>query len=101
MSGYDSPATTEAFYRLLETGLFTEEELKIAKTWLYESYFGVGMSPNKTGMIVGRTGTYLQQLCKQGKIRANRNMMGWYEIPVDEIIRLKKEAKEKDENRSR
>jgi hypothetical protein len=95
----------QALKILYASGLFTIEEMKDAKANMHEyelnpythpGIVAVGISPNKTGELVGISGKQLQAWCKIGRITAYQDYQGWWTIPVSEIIRLKKEVKEKD-----
>jgi hypothetical protein len=90
MSSWDTTACQAATERMRATGLFNEEELRTSHYWLEEYAGEVFASPNKTAEMTGYTGTYLQWLCKEGKIDCRRDIWGWWKIPVDEIIELKK-----------
>ena len=93
---WDTAKTEEAYEQLRASGLFNEEELKTAKTWLEEKAYPfstftyVGLSPYKTADVVGYAGNYVQTLCKNGEIDCYTDLFGWRTIPVDEIIALKK-----------
>lgn len=93
----------QALEVLRASNLFTDEELEIAKVNMHEyelnpythpGVVAVGVSPNKTGEIIGDSGKKLQIWCKGGRIVAYQDYQGWWTIPVNEIIRLKQELKE-------
>lgn len=98
---FDTPNTEKALRELEQSGLFDEDQLHTAKTWLQERFVWartpgtavVGMSPNKTAEILGANGNSIQGRCRSGSIRAERTLSGsdWL-IPTHEIIRLAKEA---------
>lgn len=101
---FDTLLTELSHERLKDTGLFTEEELKYAKTWLIEyrtnpftsDGIWVGCSPAKTAHLTGYSEKYIQTLCKTDKINHVRDYQGWYLVPTDEIIALKKKKLEKE-----
>ena len=79
-----------AVKKMKKTGLFSERELDVANSWLEELGGEAFASPNKVAEMTGYSGNYVQWLCKEEKINAFRDFFGWWKIPVDEIIELKK-----------
>ncbi len=90
---FDSTATDYAIGKLMESGLFSDEQLEFARTW-FQEFFRDGlayMTPNKVGELVGMHGRYVQQLCRDHQIECQRAMFsGWWLIPAETIIELRK-----------
>ena len=98
---FDTKNTKKALRKLEQSGLFDEEQLKIASTWLREettwlatpgNIAAVGMSPYKVAEMLGGNGKSIQGRCRTGIIKAERTIFDEWLIPADEIIRLAEEA---------
>ena len=46
------------------------------------------LSPNQAGEIIGIDGKQLQAKCKNGKIEAYRNIIGWWHIPLRVVLEM-------------
>ena len=93
----------EAFLKLLESGLFTKEQLEIASTWFSEYWPDkiAYVSPNKAGEIVGMHGRYVQQLCRDGLINCSRMITGgWWLVPAETLIELRKRVVDRQNGRT-
>ena len=92
----------EAFLKLLESGLFTKEQLNTASTWFVEYWLDkkAYVSPYKAGDIVGMHGRYIRQLCRDGAINCTRMITGgWWLIPAETLIELRKRVLERQNER--
>lgn len=92
----------EAYLKLLESGLFTKEQLDTASFWFMENrYDGIAyVSPNKAGEIVGMHGRYVQQLCRDGEIECSRlPMLGWWLVPAETLIELRQRVVDRQNGR--
>lgn len=104
---HDTELCEAAIQKLRDTGLFDEEVLSdpCEGGFCYEIMVGtpfaatsvphdVYWTPRKASSLVGYAWKYLQYLCRNDKIR-HYWVSGAYEIPVDEIISLRKKYLEK------
>lgn len=103
ISKHDTPMCVKALARLKEMKIFKDvdfEQIGVDACWeikqvfpfpfsLYDVPHDVYWSPNMASRLVGYSGKYLQSLCKKGEIDCYF-WAGSYNIPVDEIIRLRK-----------
>lgn len=91
------PSEIEAYLKLLESGLFTKEQLDTASFWFAENWADkiAYVSPNKAGEIVGMHGRYIQQLCRDGAIKCSRMFCGWWLVPAETLIELRKRVIER------
>ena len=86
------PTEIEAVVKLIDSGIFTKEQLDFANTWFieYPPLQEAFISPNKAGELVGMHGRYVQQLCRDGAIKCSRAIaLGWWLIPAETIIELR------------
>lgn len=102
---FDTKNTKKALRELERSGLFDEEQLKIASTWLREEttwlampgiIAAVGMSPYKVAEMLGKNGNSIQGRCRTGTIKAERTLFDEWLILADEIIRLAEEENGSD-----
>lgn len=79
--------------QLLDSGLFTAEEVKHAIIDTYCCEDGIvrtGMTPLQTGMLIGANGKSIQGSCRSGKVESYWTHHHYMRlIPIEEIIRLK------------
>lgn len=112
MFRHDTEMCKKAIQKLRDTGLFDEEELSnpCEGGFCYEIAFGVVLpgttlsattvphdvywTSRKASYLIGYTWKHIQHLCRNDKIRCYW-FGGAYEIPVDEVIRLRKQYLEK------
>lgn len=78
------------------SGLFTEEEINylfpFIGTWMCNDMeLHTGMSPNKTGELLGVAGETVRSWIKKGKIKGYRTIGNYLLVPYKEVIRLKYE----------
>ena len=46
------------------------------------------MSPSKVAEILGCSAYTIQKKCKDGKIKAYQNTIGWWHIPMDQVLAM-------------
>lgn len=87
---FDTPGVSDATERIMETGLFNDEQLKYFKMWARELSDGtVGLSIAKTAVVVGCSETTISSYAQDGKIETHPDE-GWARfVPVDLIIAAK------------
>ena len=98
-----TPNEVEAVVKLIDSGLFTKEQLDSANTWFidYPPKNEAFISPNKAGEVVGMAGRYVLQLCRDGAIKCTRSMMmGWWLIPAETVIELRKRVVDRQNGRT-
>lgn len=88
---FDTDKTKKAYEELKESGLFDDDQLHVAKVFLQEDGWSgnVGLSPNKTGEMIGKDGKSIQNQCRNGRVMAYQTFQGFWLIPTEEIIRLR------------
>lgn len=46
------------------------------------------LSPSAVGKILGCATQTIQKKCKDGKIKAYQNTIGWWHIPIDQVVAM-------------
>lgn len=87
---FDTPGVSDATERLMDTGLFNDDQLRCFKTWARELSGGlIGTSIAKAAIIVGCSETTISSYAQDGKIETHPDE-GWARfVPVDSIIAAK------------
>lgn len=103
MALFETKGTDYALFEMRESGLFSEKELDIARTWLIETpvitkrsethtiaHTIVGMSPNKAAKLLPVSTEYLRLRVADGRLDGGKYDLGWL-IDYKAIIELKRE----------
>lgn len=85
-----------AIMEMAKTNLFTEDEINDLRfyvgTWMGKDMkLRTGLTPNKTAKLIGVAGETVRSWIKKGKVEAYKDIADYYNVPYQEVIRLKRE----------